>query len=332
FGPDGKLWLTPGDKFNGAYAQDRASSAGSIIRANPAGSVPDGTDGWPANPYLDNTNGWDEYIWAYGLRNPFRARWDLPTGRFFVAEVGGNDQNRSWEDLHLAKVEAAYAGLDYGWPRCEGPPPYDDIPNCDIARTLAEPIYAYDHTLSTPNGGSITGGFVYRGGAFPTQYHGAYFFGDYALGYIRYLTFDPGDPTVVAGDFDFQPNAGAIVALEEGPDGALYYVQISGAVRRIVYDGFQVTASATPTSGPPPLAVSFDGVVIDPPPGGVTYAWTFGDGTGASGLSDPAVEHTYTEYGVYTAFLEATIGGHTGRSEPITIAVGEPPTATILTP
>src|SRR5690606_3382443 len=153
FGPDGKLWLTPGDKFNGAYAQDRGSSAGSIIRVNPDGSVPDGTDGWPANPYLDNTNGWDEYIWAYGLRNPFRARWDLPTGRFFVAEVGGNDQNRSWEDLHLAKVEAAYAGLDYGWPRCEGPPPYDDFPNCDIAGTLAEPIYAYDHTLSTPNGG-----------------------------------------------------------------------------------------------------------------------------------------------------------------------------------
>ena len=331
FGPDGKLWLTPGDKFSGEYAQDRASSAGSIIRVNPDGTVPDGTDGWPANPYINNSTGWDESIWAYGLRNPYRARWDLPTGRFFVGEVGGNDQARSWEDLHLAKAEPDYAGLDYGWPRCEGPAPYTDFPNCDIAGTRAEPIYAYKHTDATPNGGSITGGFVYRGSAFPSQYYGAYFFGDYALEHIRYITFDPSDPDVVTGDFDFQPAAGSIVALEQGPDGALYYAQISGGVRRIVYDGLVVTASATPTSGLAPLDVSFDGAATSGS-GALTYTWNFGDGTTASGLSDPAISHTYAADGLYTAVLEASDGTKTAQSEPIPIEVGEPPTATILAP
>jgi hypothetical protein len=27
--------------------------------------------------------------WAKGLRNGFRSGWDLPSGRFFIAEVGG---------------------------------------------------------------------------------------------------------------------------------------------------------------------------------------------------------------------------------------------------
>ena len=331
FGPDGKLWLTIGDKFNGENAQDRASSAGSIIRLNPDGTVPDGTDGWPANPYINNSDGWDEYIWAYGIRNPFRARWDLSTERFLVGEVGGNDQDRSQEDLHLVKAEAAYAGLDYGWPRCEGQAPYDDFPNCDIAGTLAEPVYAYPHTTATPDGGSITGGFIYRGTSFPAQYHGVYFFGDYAVGYIRYITFEAGDPTLVSGAFDFQPAAGMVVALEEGPDGALYYAQISGAVRRIVYDGLTVTASAAPTSGVAPLTVSFDGDATNTN-GTPTYTWIFGDGTSANGLSDPAVSHTYTSDGHYTAVLKATVGTTTAQAEPIAIQMGEPPAAKILAP
>jgi glucose/arabinose dehydrogenase len=34
-----------------------------------------------------------------GLRNPFRAAWDLPTGRLLIGEVG--HAGNSWEDVHL---------------------------------------------------------------------------------------------------------------------------------------------------------------------------------------------------------------------------------------
>ncbi|MDX1418840.1 MAG: PQQ-dependent sugar dehydrogenase, partial [Rubricoccaceae bacterium] len=325
FGPDGAIYLTPGDKFDGANAQDRTTSAGSIIRINPDGTIP------ADNPYVGNANGWDESIWAYGLRNPFRARWDLTPGeeRLFIGEVGGNDQSRSWEDLHLGE-----AGANYGWPYCEGPFDrpnlLDDFPECDTT-LYTGPIYAYDHLGPTPNGGSITGGFVYRGGTFPGSYEGAYFFGDYAATYIRYLTFDPTDPTVVTGDFDFQPDAGPIVALDQGPDGALYYIQISGFLRRIVFGGLSVTSSATPTSGPSPLAVSFDGEATGGG-GPLTYTWTFGDGTDSGPLSDPATSHTYTADGAYDAVLEVTDGTLTSTALPITIQVGTPPTATVLTP
>jgi len=32
-------------------------------------------------------------MWAHGLRNGWRASWDLPTGRYIIAEVGGNQQD-----------------------------------------------------------------------------------------------------------------------------------------------------------------------------------------------------------------------------------------------
>ncbi|MDX1745250.1 MAG: PQQ-dependent sugar dehydrogenase, partial [Halobacteriales archaeon] len=325
FGPDGTLYLTPGDKFDGTNAQDLTTSAGSIIRVNKDGTIP------ADNPFVGNTNGWDESIWAYGLRNPFRARWDRTPGeeRFFVGEVGGNDQDKSWEDLHLGE-----AGANYGWPHCEGP--FDDpdlavdFPSCDTT-LYTGPIYAYKHTDGSPNGGSITGGVVYRGNAFPNQYYGTYFFGDYALEYIRYLTFDPSNPTVVTGAFDFQPAAGPIVALEEGPDGALYYIRINGELRRIVYDGIAVTASATPTSGLAPLTVDFS-ATVEGGTGSLTYTWYFGDGSDSGPLSDPAVSHTYTADGSYPAYVEVTDDVATTTSAPILIGVGEGPTATILAP
>ena len=325
FGPDGKIYLTTGDKFNGTNSQDRTRSTGSVIRVNPDGTIP------ADNPYVGNQNGWDESIWAYGLRNPYRARWDLTPGeeRLFIGEVGGNDQNKSWEDLHLGE-----AGANYGWPFCEGP--FDnpdlatDFPACNTS-IYTGPIFAYDHTSATPNGGSITGGVVYRGNAFPNSYYGAYFFGDYALQQIRYLTFDPSDPEVVTGDFMLQPSAGPIVALEQGPDGALYYVGIYGSIRRIVYDGLSVSASATPTSGLSQLIVSFDGSAAGGG-GTLTYTWFFGDGTNSGPLSDPATTHTYASDGVYSAVLQVTDGVTTSTSEAITIEVGEGPTATILSP
>ena len=83
FGNDGMIYFTTGDHF-----QERPRRTRQPARKDPS-DQPDGiapTD----NPFYDGAGpNWDS-VWAYGLRNPFRAYYDPPTGRLFVGDVGGN--------------------------------------------------------------------------------------------------------------------------------------------------------------------------------------------------------------------------------------------------
>ena len=95
FGNDGKIYFTTGEHFNAAEAQELTNPRGKIHRINPDGTVP--TD----NPFYDGAGpNWDS-IWAYGLRNPYRAYYDAPTGRLFIGDVGGNDYSTAEEEVDI---------------------------------------------------------------------------------------------------------------------------------------------------------------------------------------------------------------------------------------
>ena len=325
FGNDGKLYFTTGDHFQGSPSQILTSPRGKIHRINLDGTVP--TD----NPFYDGNGPNVDSIWALGLRNPFRAYYDAPTGRLYVGDVGGNDAATAKEEVNLGA-----AGANYGWPNSEGP----------CASPCKSPLYSYPH-----NGrdASVTGGFVYHGTQFPSSYQGSYFFADYAQNWIKRLTFDASGN--VNGVFNFEPLDGSsdgpygdVVYLTEGPDGAVYYIDLgysdtSGTfgvskIRRIRYlSGNRApiaVAAANPTAGPTPLAVSFSSAGSSDPEGQtLTYAWTFGDG-GTSTAANPS--HTYSQPGQYSARLSVSDGVNTTLSTPVSISVGSPPTATILSP
>jgi glucose/arabinose dehydrogenase/PKD repeat protein len=325
FASDGKLYFTTGEHFDAAAAQSLSSPRGKLHRINNDGTVP--TD----NPFYDGTGPNVDSIWALGLRNPFRAYYDAPTNRLLIGDVGGNDYSTAKEE-----VDVGARGANYGWPNSEGP--------CSAPCT--SPLYSYPH-----NGrdASITGGFVYHGSQFPSSYQGSYFFADYTQNWIRRLTFDANGN--VSGVFNFEPIDGSvdgpygdIVHLTEGPDGALYYVDlgysdISGTfgvskIRRIRFSGANqapvASAAANPTAGPAPLAVDFSSAgSADPEGQPLTYSWTFGDG-GTSTAANPT--HTYTQAGQYTARLSVSDGVNTTLSLPLAISVGNRPAATILSP
>jgi glucose/arabinose dehydrogenase len=325
FGNDGKLYFTTGEHFDAAVAQSLSSPRGKIHRINPDGTVP--TD----NPFYDGAGPNVDSIWARGLRNPYRAYYDRPSGRLFVGDVGGNDNSTSQEEVDLG-----VAGANYGWPNSEGP----------CSGQCTSPIYSYPH-----NGrdASITGGFVYHGNQFPSSYQGSYFFADYTQNWIRRLTLDGSGN--VTGVFNFEPADGTldgpygdIVCLTEGPDGALYYVDLGysdiggtfgvSKIRRIRYiqsnQPPSAVASANPTSGPTPLDVSFSSAGSSDPEGQpITYSWTFGDGATSTAVNPT---HTYTQAGQYTARLSVSDGVNSTPSTPITISAGNRPTATILSP
>ena len=101
-----------------------------------------------------------------------------------------------------------------------------------------------------------------------------------------------------------------------------YYNPGAGADRNFFLDGLMVARSsgqtqnqpptarlsATPTSGPAPLTVSFDASGSDDPDGdALTYEWNFGDGTQIGGQT-PTVDHTFGTAGAYSVSLTVSDG------------------------
>jgi len=325
FANDGKLLFTTGEHFDASAAPLLTSPRGKVHRINPDGTVPTN------NPFYDGPGPNVDSIWARGLRNPYRAYYDAPSGRYFIGDVGGNDAATAKEEVNLGA-----RGADYGWPNTEGP----------CAAPCTSPLYYYSHD---GRDAAVTGGFVYHGTQFPSSYQGAYFYADYTQNWIKGLKLDANG--AVTGTFNFEPPSGAsdgpygdIVYLAEGPDGALYYVDLGysdvggtygvSKIRRIKYvqsnQAPVVAASANPASGPTPLTVSFSSAGSSDPEGQpLTYSWTFGDGA-TSTEANPS--HTYAAPGAYQARLEVSDGVNRSLSTPITISAGSPPTGAILQP
>lgn len=368
FGPDGKIWLTTSDKFQATtpgegsaggidLMLDLNSSSGKIIRVNPDGSVPDGSDGWAANPWHLPDDGGNDYVWAYGLRNPFRARWDADYGYMYIGEVGGNQQLVAHDDIHVASLDQA--GVFYGWPFYEGTtdtytnggqspedPNSYPLPDGDIGDPANGDFYSTAIFSIAHNGKStsITGGEVYRGDMFPDEWNGVYFYGDYTNDFIRYLLLDE-TGTEVLGNFAFKPsteipgNTNEIVSIAVGNDGALYYVMIaSGEVHRVVFDGNAAPAIAaaglTPLEGGLPLNVTFNATVSDPEGDALTYVLNFGDGTVVTGSvtgGTISVDHTYTTDGRYNVSLSVSDPTHTVLSQPLHVDAGDVNFAPVIT-
>jgi len=324
FGPDGKLYLTTGEEFDGAQSPNLARAGGKIIRINKDGSIP------ADNPFVDGAGGNLDEVWAFGLRNPFRAYWDLPTGRFFIGDVGGNVQATAREEINIG-----VAGADYGWPNCEG--------QCAGFPNVEKPLFDYSHTAATPAGGSVSVGFVYRGSQYPGEFNERFFYGDYARSFIRMLTFNP-DGSVLS-DEEFHTGLsstgfGAPVHLMQGSDGAMYAVNFGtgapdGEVLRYTYadpNGNQApvieSLTATPNQGGAPLTVNFAVSATDTDM--LNYRWVFGDGSAESTEQNPS--HIYTATGPYFAFVEVSDGNRSVFSQFLLIQVGNVPVVSILTP
>jgi glucose/arabinose dehydrogenase len=298
FGKAGKLFVSTGDGGrNPNLSQNLFSLNGKILRINKDGSIP------ADNPFFGQLNRRGE-IWAYGLRNPWRFAFDSKSGMMVISDVG--------EDL-VEEINIGKAGGNYGWPRAEGK---------STNRQFINPVFSYAHGGFSA---AVTGGVIYDGKTFPKQYLGAYFFGDYVRGFIRYLKFNA-DQTV-QGDYDFAFEAGPVVHITKGPDDALYYVVFNGEVRRIQ---FQKGRNSDPTPevsssthyGVLPLTVQFSAEgSFDPDAEPLRFRWEFGDGSGASGK---IVEHTYTRSSNFeTRCVVTDARGARSISEPLRIFAGD---------
>ena len=304
FGPDGKLYISIGDNTFPPNSQNLANPFGKVLRINKDGSIPSD------NPFFGQA-GKDWAIWAYGLRNPFRFQFDSTTGKIYLGDVGQD----AWEEVNIIEK-----GKNYGWPSVEGA-----CSGCGFEN----PIHVYSHNSESR---SITGGPVYRSTLFPSAYRGRYFFGDYAQRFIKYLTFNADGS--VASETMFDNDAGSVVDMKVGPDGAMYYVTIfPGELRKLSYASGNQTptavASADATDGPTPLTVNFSSAGSSDPEGStLTYAWTFGDGTTSSSANPTKV---YNTNGKYSVSLTVSDGTNQATAPLIEIQAGILPTVSVTT-
>jgi glucose/arabinose dehydrogenase/PKD repeat protein len=330
---------------------DPVSLDGSIIRVDPATGA-----GLPDNPLFASSDPNARRIIAYGLRNPFRFTGRPGTDEMWVGDVGWND----WEEINVISDPNDAAVENFGWPCYEGAgrqAGYDGA-NLNICENLyngapgavTAPYHTYQHSSrvvpneTCPTGSSSVAGLEFEFSAtqnsYPAEYDDALFFADYSRDCI-WAMLKGADGRPAPGQIrTFVAGAANPVHLETGPGGDLFYVDFDGGtIRRIQYFSTNqpptAVARATPTTGPAPLTVAFDGTgSTDPDPGDtLSYAWDL-DGDGAyddSTASQPT--YTYTTQGSYNASLRVTDSHGASDTDSVTISVGNTaPTATILTP
>jgi glucose/arabinose dehydrogenase len=217
FGPDGMLYLAPGDGGGSndpaGNAQNKASLLGKMLRIDVRGNgyaIP--SDNPPATGAGDRPE-----IWAVGLRNPWRFSFDK-TGQIYIADVGESAR----EEVNV--VPATSGGLNYGWDRMEGTLCVGAA-TCDTT-ALTPPVFEYTHASG---GCAILGGYVYRGAAVP-EIRGRYFYTDLCTGRLQSFVFRDG---VVTESVDWSlPIPGTVYSF--GADAAQeIYVLTAGEVLRI---------------------------------------------------------------------------------------------------
>ncbi len=210
FGADGYLYINSGEVGVAANAQDLTNQLGKILRIDVSSGA-----GYAIpvdNPFVGDGGGVREEIFAYGLRNPWRASFDSATGTFFVGDVGG----AAFEEINLGE-----SGANYGWPIAEG---------TSANPAFVNPIHAYPHGASA----SVTGGYVYRGET--DGLNGHYFFADFTTGRLFTLRFDGSNWVATDRTSQLVTDTGTIdlpASFGEDARGNLYVVDIDGEVYRL---------------------------------------------------------------------------------------------------
>lgn len=215
FGPDGFLYIALGDGGSHDDPNNNGQNTnvldGKILRIS-VDTVPFGIP--PDNPFA-NGGGRPE-IYAFGFRNPWRFSFDPPSGRLFAGDVGENTRE---------EVDIVTKGGNYGWAIMEGTICHKPPTGCNQTG-LTLPIHDYGRDV----GGTVIGGFVYRGTAI-SQLTGFYVFGDFLSDKVFALR-EGSDGTWTR--FDLINSAGALTSFGHDSQGELYAVDLSGTLSKIV--------------------------------------------------------------------------------------------------
>jgi glucose/arabinose dehydrogenase len=218
FGPDGYLYLGPGDGGGAGdpdrNAQNTGRLLGKILRIDP---LPGGGYRVPgSNPFVGRAGARGE-VFAYGLRNPWRFSFDRRNGALTVADVG---QDEIEEASYVRRPRSG--GFNFGWSAFEGRRRY----NSGAAPGHRPPIIERSHDQGWC---SISGGYIVRDRSLPAL-RGKYVFGDLCDPRLRVASVRGGRSR---GGRPLGLRVSNLVSFGEDARGRVYAVSLDGPVYRL---------------------------------------------------------------------------------------------------
>ena len=209
FTPDGKLFMTVGERQQSYRAQDTSEHAGTVLRLNEDGTVPDD------NPFVGRT-GYRPEIYSYGHRSPQGLTVHPETGDVWESEHGP----RGGDEANLI-----LPGRNYGWPVISYGREYSGeiITNEPWREGMEQPQYYW---VPSP---ALSGMTFYTGDRFPEWR------GDLFVGGLRGTLLQRVVPLTKEGGFERESMLTQLRQrvrdVRQGPDGLLYVVTDGDADR-----------------------------------------------------------------------------------------------------
>ncbi len=200
FSDDGLLYVTIGERGDEDRAQQLDDAAGSVLRLQDDGSIPQD------NPFA-NTEGALPQIYSYGHRNPQGAALHPQTRQLWVHEHGP----QGGDEINIVK-----AGANYGWPVITYGCQYVTCTRIGEGREKAgmeQPLHYWVPSIA-PSGMTF-----YTGDKFP-DWRGNLFVGSLKFHYLNRITLDGNK--VVSEEKLLEGELGRIRDVRQGPDGYLY--------------------------------------------------------------------------------------------------------------
>ncbi|TFI59387.1 PQQ-dependent sugar dehydrogenase [Sphingomonas parva] len=205
FAPDGKLFITSGERQKFTPAQDMNQNLGKVIRLNDDGSVP------ADNPFAAQ-GGVAAQVWTLGHRNLLGIAF-APDGRLWTNEMGpkGGDE--------LNRIER---GSNYGYPIVSNGDHYDgkDIPDHPTRPEFNAPEAWWTPVISPSSM------IFYTGNRFPA-WRGSALIGGLSSEALIRVSFS-GDSAREAERF---PMGKRIREVEQGQDGSVYLLEDGDGAR-----------------------------------------------------------------------------------------------------
>ncbi|QDD88313.1 PQQ-dependent sugar dehydrogenase [Pseudomonas oryzihabitans] len=207
FGPDGKLWITSGERQKFTPAQDMSSNLGKLIRLNDDGSVPQD------NPFAQQ-GGVAAQVWSLGHRNPLGIAFDAQ-GRLWEQEM----DPQGGDELNLIQ-----RGGNYGYPEVSNGDHYGGkpIPDHDTRPEFIPPKITWTPVISP------AGLMIYEGNCFPAWKGNAFIGGLSSKSLVRVEL--KGEE---AREVERYAMGTRIRDVEEGPNGSLWVLE-DGANARLL--------------------------------------------------------------------------------------------------